>query len=182
MREISSGKEVELIASRAPRHLQEDLHWFARHLRENDGGEIACCGSFRTDFTSALPCRNRIISEFEAKHLTRLLKTVCAGTRRLLRLAAELQLGPLGVNLRQTSVLEFLKPIADPSALKPKKVKKDYSDQPHTPNTDNQTSNNPDRLKNKKNTKQTLNRNITITDIFLTIPDSQFVYWEFKAG
>jgi hypothetical protein len=175
-------KEVDLISSRAPRLLQEDLHWITRHLRENEGGEIACCGSFRTDFTSALPCRNRSISESEVKHLTKLLKTVCAGTRRLLRLAAELQLGPLGINLRQTSVLEYLKPIADSSIPKPKKVRRNYSDSPHSPNTDNKNNRNLDSSKSKNNIKQTINRNISISDIFLTIPDIHFVYWEFKAG
>ena len=69
-------------------------------MREDEGGEIACCGTFRQDLVNALPCADLLISEMEEKIIIKLLKTVAAGTRRLLRLAAEIQLGPLGVNYR----------------------------------------------------------------------------------
>ena len=47
----------------------------------------------------------------EGKIVIKMLKTIAAGTRRLLRLAAEIQLGPLGVNYRQTALLEYFKPL-----------------------------------------------------------------------
>ena len=103
--------QVDICINKAPRTLHNTLHSIIRHMREDEGGEIACCGTFRQDLVNALPCADLLISEMEEKIIIKLLKTVAAGTRQLLRLAAEIQLGPLGVNYRQTALTEFFKPL-----------------------------------------------------------------------
>ena len=115
--------QVDICINKAPRTLHNTLHSIIRHMREDEGGEIACCGTFRQDLVNALPCADLLISEMEEKIIIKLLKTVAAGTRRLLRLAAEIQLGPLGVNYRQTALTEFFKPLpaAPTKVLKSKK-------------------------------------------------------------
>jgi hypothetical protein len=78
-------------------------------MREDAGGEIACCGTFRCDLVNQIPHADQSISDVEAKWILKLLKTIAAGSRRLLRLSAEIQLGPLGINYRQTAFTEFFK-------------------------------------------------------------------------
>ena len=192
---------------KAPRNLHNVLHSIARHMREDEGGDIACCGTFRCDLVNALPCANLPISEMEGKIILKLLKTIAAGTRRLLRLAAEIQLGPLGVNFRQTALHEYFKPL--PAA--PTKVlevrKKTWWDTPaadmvdtpastpSTSNSKNTTSKNivknttePDNkniMKTKKNNKRNKDSTITriaIEDIFVLTPISGTMYWEMRAG
>ena len=95
----------------------------------------------------------------------KILKSVGAGCRRLLRLAAEVQRGPLGINLRQHTILEFFKPIHTTGVKTPKTY----------------------ALQNKKKNKNIieLNKNLTPHDIFCTTPSmtiNDVLYWEYKAG
>ena len=199
--------QVDICINKAPRNLHNVLHSIARHMREDEGGDIACCGTFRCDLVNALPCANLPIAEMEGKIIIKLLKTIAAGTRRLLRLAAEIQLGPLGVNFRQTALHEYFKPL--PAA--PTKVlevrKKNWWDTPaadmmdtpaSTPSTSNsknttsksivKNTTEPDNkniMKTKKNNKRNKNSTITriaIEDIFVLTPISGTMYWEMKAG
>ncbi len=95
----------------------------------------------------------------------KILKSIGAGCRRLLRLAAEVQRGPLVINLRQHTILEFFKPIHSSAIKTPKTYK----------------------LQNKKKNKNIieLNKNLKPHDIFNTTPSltiNDILYWEFKAG
>jgi len=81
-----------------------------KHCREQPGGEIACCGSFLPLFVAGLPNKDIPITDRERKAIMKILKTIGNGCRRLLRLAAEVQRGPLGINLRQHTMLDFYKP------------------------------------------------------------------------
>jgi len=95
----------------------------------------------------------------------KILKSIGAGCRRLLRLAAEVQHGPLGINLRQHTIREFFKPIHSIGVKTPKTY----------------------ALQNKKKNKNIieLNKNLNPYDIFYTTPSmtiNDVLYWEFKAG
>jgi hypothetical protein len=81
--------EVERFIAKAPLHLQQDLYTVARHARTSSGGDTACCGTFLPHFVAELPMREDPIGEFEAKIFLKLFKTISAGFRRILRLAAE---------------------------------------------------------------------------------------------
>jgi hypothetical protein len=102
---------VEHFISKSPLHLQQDLHIIAKHARYSPGGETACCGTFLPHFVSDLPNKDFALDEASCKAVLKLLKTISSGCRRLLRLAAETQLGPLGVNLRQYTISDFFKPL-----------------------------------------------------------------------
>ena len=158
-------REVEHVLSKSPLHLQQDLHIIIKHCRESPGGETACCGSFLPHFVANLPNNNKIIDDLQRKVILKILKTVSAGCRRLLRLAAEIQRGPLGINLHQYTILNFFKPI-------------------HTTTIKTPKSNAPIiKLKNKNMTY--LNMNLNPHDIFHTTPSlttNDVLYWEFKAG
>ena len=104
-------EQADQSISKARKNLHNALHSITRPMREDEGGEIACCGTFRCDLVSKLPCANLPISEMEGKVMLKLLKTIAAGIRRLLRLSAEIQLAPLGINSRQTALTDFYKPI-----------------------------------------------------------------------
>ncbi len=94
----------------------------------------------------------------------KILKVIGNGCRRLLRLAAEVQRGPLGINLRQHTILDFYKPIKT-AAVKTRKER---------------------FLPGKKNKNVAeLNKNLKPLDIFNTTPSltcNNVLYWEFKAG
>ena len=178
-------------------------------MREDEGGDLACCGTFRCDLVNALPCADLPITEMEGKIILKLLKTIAAGTRRLLRLAAEIQLGPLGVNYRQTALLEYFKPLPaaptkvlearkrnwwdtpaevmmDTQALLPLVPNnKNIIDNKNTTNNKKTTEPNKNNItmtkKNKKNKNSTLPR-IAIEDIFVSSPISGTMYWEMRAG
>ncbi len=115
--------EIEQALSRAPLHFQQDLHIIVKHCRDHPGGEIACCGSFLPLFVTGLPNKDFPITGKEKKTIMRILKMIGNGCRRLLRLAAEVQRGPLGINLRQHTIFDFYKPIN----LVTSKKKKDRS-------------------------------------------------------
>ena len=97
----------------------------------------------------------------------KLLKTIGAGCRRLLRLAAEVQHGPLGINLRQHSILNYFKPIDKDVTKTSKTIVQQI------------------KLKNKNKNITDLNKHLTPFDIFHTTPSltmNDVLYWEFKAG
>ncbi len=156
---------MEYALARSPLHLQQDLHIIVKHCREGTGGEIACCGSFLPHFVSSLPNRDKPILEQERRLILKILKTVGSGCRRLLRLAAEVQRGPLGINLRQRSIMNYFKPIQATTTKQPKKDEIQI------------------KQKNKNITE--LNKNLKPYDIFHTTPSltmNDVLYWEFKAG
>ena len=153
-------------------------------MREDAGGEIACCGTFRCDLVNQIPHADQSISDVETKWILKLLKTIAAGTRRLLRLAAEIQLGPLGINYRQTALTEFfkIKPGLPTKILK-KLKETDLVDPTPTPTPEGAL---PHTIRNKltKNNKRnkTTHTRITIDDIFAPTSICGNIYWEVKAG
>ena len=98
------------------RDLHELLFSITRNIRESPGGEIACCGCFREDFVSILPGGSTRIDDSQSKAIVKVLKAVSSGARKVLRLAAEVQLGLAGINFRQTSIAQFFKPASAPRA------------------------------------------------------------------
>jgi hypothetical protein len=110
--------EVDHFISKSPLQLQQEMYTIAWHTRCSLGGETACCGTFLPHFVANLPTKDRVITENEGKIIIKLFKIISAGCRRMLRLAAEMQLGPLGVNLRQRNLTEYFKPIADGPTIK----------------------------------------------------------------
>ncbi len=157
--------DVEHYISKSPLHLQQDLYTIARHARETTGGEAACCGTFLPIFVNDLPMKDCSVDELEGKRILKLLRVISGGCRRLLRLAAECQLGPLGVNLRQYTIAEFYKPT---TAVAPK-------------STIGHGASKPRKIKNITY----LNKNLSPHDIFSNTPSLTFndiLYWEFKAG
>ena len=78
-------------------------------MREGTGGEVACCGSFRRDFVSLIPS-TPLLNDHEKKTIVRILKAVSGGARKVLRSAAELQMGLNGINWRQTTITQYFKP------------------------------------------------------------------------
>ena len=112
--------EVGFVLSRTPLDLQQDIHIIIKYCRESDGGEIACCGSFLPSFVSNLPNGTKLLMDQERKAIMKVSKSIGAGCRRLLRLAAEVQRDPLGIVLRQHTILEFFKPIHSTAVKTPK--------------------------------------------------------------
>jgi hypothetical protein len=102
----------------------------------------------------------------------KILKEIASGCRRLLRLAAETQLGPLGINLQQKSLTSFFKVIKEPLKT------------PLTTRDDTLTSNKRNTKRNRDKNISFLNMNLLPTDIFHSthVIDSDVTYWEFKAG
>ena len=115
-----------------------------------------------------LPDKDRQIDEFEGKLILKLFKRIAGGCRSLLRLAAETQLGPLGVNYRQSTITDFFKPNAPLVRVK--------------------SATTGGAVFVKKNRKEIiyLNKNLKPCDIFYTTPSNvdniDVLYWEFKAG
>ena len=148
------------------------MEWYWTFIREGDGGAVACCGSFRPDFVTQLLGSDTQITDDEAKTFIKILKAVSGGARKMLRIAAELQLGLNDVNWRQTTMSEFFKPIA---VTKRTRTRKDWTDADSTvPPTDNKM--------NKKNSMNKKNRNISMNYIFDNNKIGNIVYWEIKAG
>ena len=162
---------------RCDRRYHEMLFTITRRMREDLGGEVSCCGSFRKDFVALLPDDNSVISETGVKTIIKVLKRVSNGARVMLRTAAELQLGLGGINWRQQAITQFFKPTS--LAVKPK-VKRFWTDLPiQTPLTQIKTKNrngvNPILLKK--------NSSLTVYNVFDRISQvDDTVYWEFKAG
>ena len=112
-----------------------------------------------------LPNGVKSLTDHDRKAIMKILKSIGSGCRRLLRLAAEVQHGPLGINLRQHTIREFFKPIHSIGVKTPKTY----------------------ALQNKKKNKNIieLNKNLNPYDIFYTTPSmtiNDVLYWEFKAG
>ena len=147
-----------------------------RHMRESDGGDVACCGSFLPKFVSQLPDNLDSISDSFAKSLNKVLKSVVKGTRLILREAAELQLGLCGINLQQTAITRFFKP-TDRKVIIRKKI--DWSDKLST-------AQDPKALKKSKiKTDPSIaikNKDLRVEHIFTSIHSGGKIYWEFKAG
>jgi hypothetical protein len=147
-------------------------------MREGVGGAIACCGSFLPGFVSLLPDKDTLISDVESKGLMKILKAVAGGARKLLRIAAELQLGLNGVNWRQTTIVQYYKPTVTPKTTR---VRKNWADlsSPSSSSSSALTLDTNDKSKNK-NIK---NKHITMNNIFdCTNQIGNIVYWEIKAG
>jgi hypothetical protein len=170
-------RDVDAGILRCDRRYHEMLFTITRRMREDLGGEVACCGSFRKDFVALLPDDNSVISETGVKTIIKVLKRVSNGARVMLRTAAELQLGLGGINWKQQAITQFFKPTS--LAVKPK-VKRIWTDLPiQTPLTQIKTKNrngvNPILLKK--------NSSLTVYNVFDRISQvDDTVYWEFKAG
>jgi hypothetical protein len=106
----------------------------------------------------------------------KILREIAAGCRKLLRLAAETQLGQLGINLRQRSITQYFKVLKNPQRKPPLTG---GCDQGHGENNNNNI-----KYRNKHITH--LNKNLTPLDIFHTTScidnELNVLYWEFKAG
>ena len=158
---------------RSRRDDQKILFLITRLMREKPGGETACCGSFRRDFVQIIPDSNANIDDVFKRTLLKILKTICSGSRRLLRLAAELQRGPLGINLRQAALSEFFKPVRQDPILRKRKITKEAS--------------RGDSEANKKNRNKKIivlkNSHELLSDVFENPTQTgNLFYWEFKAG
>ncbi len=155
------------------------LFAITRHMRESDGGEVACCGSFLPKFVSQLPDNLDPISDSFSKSLNKVLKAVIKGTRIILREAAELQLGPCGIILSQTAITSFFKPVNRKTTIR---KRRDWSDK------DLLTS--PSDLRAPKNNGKNKvdlsiakkNIDLRVEHIFTSIRSGGKIYWEFKAG
>ena len=166
---------VDMLILKTKRVLHNRLFTLTRMMRESAGGEIACCGAFRPDFVIQIPDNDRQITEDESKTLIKILKAVSGGARRILRIAAELQLGLNGVNWRQTTMPQFYK---NTTAPKKTRSRRNWTDAGTTsPALDGAIKNNNKINKNIKN------RKITINNVFdFTSQIGNIVYWEIKAG
>ena len=153
------------------------LFAITRHMRESEGGDVACCGSFLPKFVSQLPDCNEPISDQFAKSLNKVLKTVVRGTRLMLREAAELQLGLCGVNLTQTAITSFFKPTARKVTHR-RKIS-------WTENTVAVASNNCKKASGKIKSDPAIakkNKDLKVEHIFSNVFSDGRIYWEFKAG
>ena len=169
----SIWKDVEVLIMRSRRDDQKILFLITRLMREQPGGETACCGSFRRDFVQIIPDSNANIDDVFKRTLLKILKTICSGSRRLLRLAAELQRGPLGINLRQAALSEFFKPVRQDPILRKRRITKEAS------RGDSEAS------KKNRNKKIIILRNSQelLSDVFENPTQTgNLFYWEFKAG
>ncbi len=160
------------------RDFHESLFSITRHMREAEGGDVACCGSFLPKFVSQLDDNLSPIGERFIKSLNKVLKTVVRGTRLILRQAAELQLGLNGINFRQTAITQHFKPVARKlitrrRAILPSKLA------PSLPALQNKIK------KNKNNINPIItykNRNLKVDHVFDNVTSGGVVYWEYKAG
>ena len=180
----SNWEQADHLISKAPKYFHNTLHSISRHMREDAGGEIACCGTFRCDLVKQIPHADQSINDVEAKWILKLLKSIAAGTRRILRLSAEIQLGPLGINYRQTALTEFFK---IKPGLPTKVLKKPKETDPSNPTpslTPEETSPPTTRIKLTKNNKRnkSTHTRIAIDDIFAPTSICGYIYWEVKAG
>ena len=119
------------------------------------GGRTACCFTFLPHFVNNLPHCDVPITEDESKLIFKVLREVAAVCRRLLRLAAELQLGQLGVNLQQKTITQYFK-IQEPP-------------RPSNPTREStQGKQKGKKLKNRNKQVIYLNKDLKPHDIFLT--------------
>ena len=121
-------KTVDGVIMRSRRDLHEPLFSITRNIRESVGGEIACCGCFREDFVSLLPNGMLHLDDAQAKVIIKVLKAVSGGARRVLRLAAGIQVGLTGINWRQTAITQYFKPTS--SSSKPRAPRRVWTESP----------------------------------------------------
>jgi hypothetical protein len=170
-------RSVDGVIMHSRRDMHELLFSITRQIRESSGGEVASCGCFREDFVSNLPGGMTNLDDSQTKVIVKVLKAVSGGARKVLRLAAEVQLGLNGINLRQTAITQFFKPA--PLPRKPRAPRKIWADNPSAPSVG---------AKNKNKARQdrtviTQNKNLTIDNVFLSyLSKNNVVYWEFRAG
>ena len=162
---------VDRLILKTKRAMHERLFTLTRLMREGEGGAVACCGSFRPDFVKQL--HDTPITDDEAKALIKVLKAVSGGARRMLRIAAELQLGLNGVNWRQTTMVQFYKTTDAPKRTR---IIRSWAD------TETKSSSTTDDRIKKKNSKNKMNDKITMNHIFDNSQIGNIVYWEIKAG
>jgi hypothetical protein len=174
-------KSVDATIMSCNRAFHDSFFSITRRMRETEGGEIACCGSFLPKFVLGLPNNQVTVNDHYMKSLNKVLKVVVSGTRQLLRVAAELQLGLGGINWRQTAITSYFKP-ADRKKVTRKRT--DWSNAisaPSPPSAVSFTKN-----KKKKNDIDSniahKNRNLSVDQIFSYIDTGGGNYWEFKAG
>jgi hypothetical protein len=103
-------REVDAAIMRSNKSMHGTLFSLTRKMRELPGGEVACCGSFQKGFVDSLELDHQILTDNQSKTIIRILKKVSGGARKVLRLAAEVQLGLIGVNWRQSTITQFYKP------------------------------------------------------------------------
>jgi hypothetical protein len=159
------------------RKIHERLFKVTRAMREEPGGEIACCGSFLPSFVSSLNLDQSPISDADSKAVIRILKAVSGGARTILRTAAELQLGLGGVNWRQSAITQFFKPTLKEVRTK---IRRSWADSISKP------ADGPHRRIDKTRIDPALlekNRNLNVHNVFdRLVQADNTVYWEFKAG
>ena len=172
-------KAVEHSIMSCKREYHESLFDITRHMRESDGGDVACCGSFLPKFVSGLKDNSSPISEDYKKSLNRVLKTVVKGTRIILREAAELQKGLAGINWRQTAITQFFKPVDRSRTTRKRRVWTDAAHEVNFPSTIQNKQKNKNKIDANVITK---NKNIKIDHIFENVMSGGIIYWEFKAG
>ncbi len=193
-------KDVEAAIMRSPRANHSFLFDLVNHIRTKSRGDIACCGTFVPEFVSQLTSSDTLLDDNLTRSLTKVLRVIALGTRLLLRTAAEVQLGQIGINWRQTGIKEHFKPsllaerlqtpqnvvvpsndriaklIAGPksSTLKKSGSSKKYSNNYKI----KRITLNP----NDYDIDFTMNKNLNISDIFDCKPLDDGIYWELKAG
>ncbi len=186
-------KDVETAVMRSPRKHHPFLFDIVNQIRTKTKGEIACCGTFVPEFVNQLTAAGDPLEDDRAKVLTKVLRTIALGTRTLLRVSAEIQLGPIGINWRQTSIKEHFKFAAPSKRLQtPYNVVVPSNDRiariiVEPRNTEKRISNRS--RKNNKNNNECdydidfkQNKTLNIFDIFDSKPQVDGIYWELKAG
>jgi hypothetical protein len=169
-------RSVDGVIMHSRRDLHELLFSITRSIRESPGGKIACCGCFREDFVSILPGGSTRIDDSQTKAIVKVLKAVSGGARKVLRLAAEVQLGLTGINLRQTAITQFFKPASAPRV--PRAPRRVWSDSPPATSVGGKNKN-----RAKQDTVIAQNKNLTIDNVFISHMNmNNVVFWEFRAG
>jgi hypothetical protein len=158
------------------RAFHEPFFSITRHMRESEGGDVACCGSFIPSFVNLLTDSESMVSDSFVKSLNRVLKTVVRGTRRMLREAGELQTGPVAVNWTQTAITKFFKP-TDRRMVVRKKI--DWSDAGECHLTNKKSKKKDSKIDYNISRK---NKDLNISQIFRSVESGGRYYWEFKAG
>ena len=170
-------KGVDRAIMQSKRDMHEILFSITRHIRESPGGEVACCGCFTGEFVTLLSDNATPLSDAQQKVIARILKAVSGGARKVLRTAAEIQIGLAGINWRQTPITQYYKPTS--KIIKPRLPKRDWTDAGPPPVGTLNIKNN----KKYNSVAIEQNRNLTVDNVFSSFKNrDNVVYWEFRAG
>jgi hypothetical protein len=164
-------REVDSAIMKSNKAMHGTLFYITRKMREAPGGEIACCGAFQRGFVDSLQCEHGLISDNQSKTIIRVLKKVVGGARKILRLAAEVQLGLAGINWRQSTITQFYKPKVQ--SVK-QSHRRDWSDKPSVDTSEN-------RIKKDKSYNHIIamkNRDLSVNHFFESYTSiDNTVYW-----